>query len=92
MLNFGLDVDGLLPDWLVGVGEGSDADDAATAAGFAGKAAATLAVVEAIGPARLALTVAATPRVSERAREFELVRGIEAFALSAWQRITGGAE
>ena len=45
-----------------------DADGGAAAAGALGRVAATLGVVEAIGPARLALTVAATPKVSRRAR------------------------
>ena len=86
LLSFGLDIDGLLPDWLLG----TDADGATEAAGAAGRIAATLAVVEGIGPARMALTVAATPKVSEKARQYQLVRDIEAFAEDAWARVTGG--
>ena len=39
---------------------------------------AAVGVVEAIGPARLALTVAATPKVSEVARQYSAVREAEA--------------
>ena len=85
LFSSGLDVDGLLPDWLSGDAGG----EGAAAAGFAGKAAATLAVVEAIGPARLALTVAATPKVSERARQFKVVRDVEEAAMGAWERVAG---
>jgi len=49
------------------------------AAGVAGRVTATLGIVEAIGPARLALTVAATPRVSERARQYAVVRDAESW-------------
>ena len=57
-----------------------------------GKAAATLAVVEAVGPARLALTVAATPKVSEKAREYQVVRDLLAVCAraarrAAWRRV-----
>ena len=55
-----------------------DADGGAAAAGALGRVAATLGVVEAIGPARLALTVAATPKVSEVARQYSAVREAEA--------------
>ena len=85
LLSFGLDIDALLPDWLL-------PEDAAAGAGFAGRAAATLAVVEGIGPARMALTVAATPKVSERARQYQLVRDIEAWATGAWEQVAGGSK
>ena len=77
----------LLPDWLSGAAEG---EGAAAAAGAAGKIAATLAVVEAVGPARLALTVAATPKVSERAREYQAVRDLEAWAATMVAKVSGG--
>lgn len=51
--------------------------DATAGAGVLGRVAVTLGVVEAIGPARLALTIAATPAVSERARRIESVREAE---------------
>ena len=50
----------------------------AAATGSLGTLAVTLGLVEAIGPARLALTVAATPAISERARKYEIVRDTEA--------------
>ncbi len=59
----------------LGLGTGALGD----AAGMAGRATATLGIVEAIGPARLALTVAATPKVSERARQYAAVRDAEAW-------------
>ena len=37
----------------------------------------TLGIVEVIGPARLALTVAMTPAVSGKVREWEWVREVE---------------
>mmetsp|Transcript_60201 Transcript_60201/g.136111 ORF Transcript_60201/g.136111 Transcript_60201/m.136111 type:complete len:228 (-) Transcript_60201:226-909(-) len=43
---------------------------------------ATLAIVELVGPFRLALTVAVTPRVSEAARKFRVVRSAEAKVLT----------
>ena len=46
-------------------------------------------VVGADGPARLALTVAATPKVSERARQFKVVRDVEEAAMGAWERVAG---
>ena len=61
-------------------GEGGDANSAAAATGTL---VATLGLVEAIGPARLALTVAATPAISEQAREFEIVRETEARIMEA---------
>jgi len=57
-----------LPDSLREAGEG---------AGAAGTLAIMLGLVEITGPARLALTVAVTPAVSERAREYEAVRVLE---------------
>jgi hypothetical protein len=54
-----------LPSWLP--------IDAESGAG-AGKVAVTFGIVEAIGPARLALTVAATPTVSAMLRRFPLAR------------------
>lgn len=58
---------------------GEEAGALGDAAGFAGRATATLGIVEAIGPARVALTIAATPKVSEKAREYEAVRDAEAW-------------
>ena len=87
LFSFGLDVDSVLPDWLSGAG--GEPDAAGAAAGVAGKAAATLAVVEAVGPARLALTVAATPKVSERARTFKVVRDLEAAVMEASAKVFG---
>jgi hypothetical protein len=58
------------------------------AAGLAGRATATFGIVEAIGPARLALTVAATPKVSERARQYAAVRDAEAWVQSQIETIT----
>lgn len=62
---------------------GGEGGDAAAATGSMATLGVTLGFVEAIGPARLALTVAATPAVSERAREFELVRDTEARIMEA---------
>jgi len=56
-----------LPSWL-------PVDAGAGAGAGAGKIAVTLGVVEVIGPARLALTVAATPTVSARVRKTPLGR------------------
>ena len=64
---------------------GDGADGAGAASSF-GKIAVTLGLVEAIGPARLALTIGATPLISERAREYEFVRSTEA---SIMQRVDG---
>lgn len=82
--------DSMLPDWLSGASDGGEG--AAAAAGAAGKVAATLGLVEAVGPARLALTVAATPKVSERAREFEAVRDLEEWAATLVAKFSGGKE
>ena len=46
----------------------------------------TLGLVEAIGPARLALTIGATPLISERARQYEFVRSTEALIM---ERVDG---
>jgi hypothetical protein len=62
---------------------GGEGGDAAAATGSMATLGVTLGLVEAIGPARLALTVAATPAISERAREFELVRDTEARIMEA---------
>ena len=87
LFNFGLDIDGLLPDWLMSGEAAAEGAEGATAAlGMGGKAAATLAVVEAVGPARLALTVAATPKVSEKAREYQVVRDLLAVCARAARR------
>lgn len=88
ILSFGVDIDSLLPDWA----RASDGEGGAAAAGAAGKIAATLGLVEAIGPARLALTVAATPGVSKRARQYAVVRDTEEFVAGAWDRVFGGGE
>ena len=91
LLSFGVDIDEVLPEWLLPGDAGDGADGAAGASLFAARTAATLAVVEAVGPARLALTVAATPKVSERAREYQVVRDFEELATGAWDRVTGGS-
>ena len=52
-------------------------------AGGLGRAAVVLALVEVTGPARLALTVAATPSISTKAREIPLVRDVEERLLAA---------
>lgn len=54
---------------------------------MAGRVTATLAIVEAIGPARLALTIAATPSVSEVARQYESVRDLEAWVERRWDAL-----
>ena len=56
--------------------------------GALGKVAVTLALVEAVGPARLALTVAATPSVSNFARQFEWVSSAEESVNSKWQELS----
>ena len=85
VLSTGLDIDSLLPDWIM-------SDDGTAAAGVAGRAAVTVGVVEAIGPARIALTVAATPSVSKKAREFAIVRDFEALAAKAWSSSFGSSQ
>ena len=71
---------------------GGEGGDAAAATGSMATFGVTLGFVEAIGPARLALTVAATPAVSERAREFELVRDTEARIMEAASGLFGEGE
>lgn len=84
VLSSGLDVSSLLPAELTG---GAAAEMGAAA----GTAAATFAIVEGpLGPPRLALTITATPAVSRKARQFKVVRDVEAFALNAWAKVTGG--
>ena len=81
-----------LPEWLSFLNaEEADADGVGSAAGFGARIATTLGIVEAVGPARLALTVTATPKVSERAREFAVVRDVEAWAERTWQNTFGDA-
>ena len=92
LLGVGLSAEGL-PEWLSFLSsQASDADGAGAAAGVGARVASTLGVVEAIGPARLALTVTATPAVSERAREFAVVRDVEAWAERTWDDVFGGRE
>ena len=85
-LSTGLDADHL-PDFLgfLASEDGALGD----AAGFAGRATATLGIVEAVGPARLALTVACTPRVSTYARQYAGVRRAEETAARAWDAVAG---
>jgi hypothetical protein len=78
LLAFGLP----LPEWVVGPADGTVA-----AAGAAGRVAATLGIVEVVGPARIALTIAVTPRISARAREFAFVRNLEALCAKAWDAL-----
>jgi hypothetical protein len=84
VLSVGISVDSL-PEWLMPEG----GEGAAEAGGLAARAAATLGVVELIGPARLALTVAATPTVSTWAREYPVVNDLEAWAERSWDRVMG---
>ena len=51
---------------------------------------AALTVTEVLGPARLALTVAATPKVSVIARQSEAVREAEAWATQVRARVRVG--
>lgn len=67
-------------------GAAGDGADGAGAASSLGKIAVTLGLVEAIGPARLALTIGATPLISERARQYEFVRSTEALIM---ERVDG---
>ncbi|KAL1523502.1 hypothetical protein AB1Y20_018440 [Prymnesium parvum] len=57
-------------------------------AGGLGRAAIVLALVEVSGPARLALTLAVTPALSKKARDFAAVRRVEAALLGAVARGT----
>lgn len=57
------------------------------ATGTVGRIALTLALVEVIGPARLALTVAVTPVISERVRRIAVVRRLEERVGGALSRI-----
>jgi len=67
--------------------DASELTAAADAAGFIGRMTAALTLTEVIGPARLALTVAATPKVSEIARKSEAVREAEAQATRAYAAV-----
>ena len=58
--------------------DGEDFSEAAAAGAGAARLAATLAFVEAVGPFRLGLTIAATPSVSKWARQYAAVRSAEA--------------
>ena len=62
--------------------------DATEAGAGAAKAAATVAIVEALGPLRLGLTIAATPSVSSWARQFEAVRDAENALMGRWESST----
>ena len=75
------------PDALSFLDEALGNEGGGNMAGAAGRFAATLALVEAIGPARLALTVAATPKVSQVLREYEAVRDAEEWALRRWDAL-----
>jgi len=75
---------------------GTSAAAAESGASLAAKVGATLAIVEVVGPLRLALTVAVTPAVSKVVRQFAVVRATEAkilewiSALQAFvKRLTG---
>lgn len=61
-------------------------------AGGLGRAAVILGLVEVTGPPRLALTVAVTPVISEKAREYEAVRNLEEAAWSAANRVATTAK
>ena len=89
LLSVGVDFDSL-PDWLSFLEtESADADGFGAAAGYGARIASTLGVVEAIGPARLALTVTATPKVSAKAREYAVVRDLEEWAEKMWYKFAG---
>ena len=64
----------------------ADFAEAATAGVGAARVAATLALVEAVGPLRLGLTVAATPSVSKWARQYAAVRRAEGFLMARWEQ------
>lgn len=66
--------------------EEADFAEAATAGVGAARVAATLALVEAVGPLRLGLTVAATPSVSKWARQYAAVRRAEGFLMARWEQ------
>ena len=55
------------------------------------KIAATLALVEAVGPFRIALTVAVTPSVSKVMRKFAFVRATESTILQAFASVKNSA-
>jgi hypothetical protein len=79
LLTFGLDLSALFA--MLG-------QDSAQGAGVAGRVAATLGLVEVIGPARLALTVTATPKVSGWARQYKAIRDLEQFVQDKWDELS----
>ena len=66
-----------------------DAPPVAAGAGAAARFSAALGIVELFGPLRLALTVAATPRLSVVARRYAAVRAAEEWALRKWDEVAG---
>lgn len=78
LLSTGVDLDALLASVPLFSEAAEGGSEGGGAVGVAGRAAATLAIVEAVGPIRLALTVAVTPRISGAARQIEAVRDAEA--------------
>jgi hypothetical protein len=79
-LSAGFDISALTTFFSIDAPAVPEADDTAQALGETAKAATTLGLVEITSPARLALTVAATPRISPFARRFAVVRQAEAMA------------
>jgi len=87
LLTFGMDLNNLPEPLDSLLAQSSNSDNLPAAAGFAGRASATLGIVEVIGPARLALTITATPRLSEYARQYAAVRSLESWAESSWNYV-----
>jgi hypothetical protein len=78
LLSFGLDLSVIFAK--LGI-------ESAQSAGFAGRITATLGLVEVIGPARFALTAAATPTVSKWARKIKAIRDLEEFLQNKWDEL-----
>mmetsp|Transcript_68484 Transcript_68484/g.107936 ORF Transcript_68484/g.107936 Transcript_68484/m.107936 type:complete len:267 (-) Transcript_68484:53-853(-) len=81
LLSFGLDLSVIFAK--LGI-------ESAESAGFAGRITATLGLVEVIGPARVALTAAATPTVSKWARKIKAIRDLEQFLQTKWDELRPG--
>jgi len=69
----------------------ASAASAAAVSSAAGRLGATLAIVEVVGPLRLALTVAATPAVSRVARRYAFIRDVEDVATRNYQSLRSSA-
>jgi hypothetical protein len=78
LFSFGLDISSLPEPISRFLASKEAVDEGATGvASMMGRLGATLAVVEVVGPFRIALTMAATPAVSGVARKVALVRQVE---------------